>query len=247
MTVLGLPLLAGAALATLVGALAQRATGMGFALLAAPFLALLLGPASGIAVANVCGALAAAVSLAQTRHDLDTSRAAVLVPMGVLGILPGAIAVALLPAAPLTIAVAAVVLAGLGATMLLRGRTLPPSRPLAAVGGLAAGFMSVTAGVAGPGVVVYARATGWSQRGFAATAQLVFLVLSLVSLLARRTVPALPPAGWALLLLALVAGLVGGHLLAPRIDPERAMRAVLVAATAGALLALARGLAALLG
>ena len=241
MTELGLPLLAGAALATLVGALAQRATGMGFALLAAPFLTLLLGPASGIAVANVCGALAAAVSLAQTRHDLDTSRAAVLVPMGVLGILPGAIAVALLPAAPLTIAVAAVVLAGLGATMPLRGRTLPPSRPLAA------GFMSVTAGVAGPGVVVYARATGWSQRGFAATAQLVFLVLSLVSLLARCTVPALPPAGWALLLLALVAGLVGGHLLAPRIDPERAMRAVLVAATAGALLALARGLAALLG
>ena len=129
--------------------------------------------------------------------------------------------------------------------MLPRGRTLPPSRALAAVGGLAAGFMNVTAGAAGPVVVVYARATGWSHREFAATAQLIFLVLSVVSLAAKASVPALPIGGWAALLVALALGLWGGQRLAPRIDPERAMRVVLLAATAGALLALVRGLVAL--
>ena len=187
----------------------------------------------------------AGVTLAQTHHDVDRRRAAVLVPMGVVGVVPGAVAVALLPRAPLMVAVALLVLTGLGATVLPRGRTLPPSRALAAVGGLAAGFMNVTAGAAGPVVVVYARATGWSHREFAATAQLIFLVLSVVSLAAKASVPALPIGGWAALLVALALGLWGGQRLAPRIDPERAMRVVLLAATAGALLALVRGLVAL--
>lgn len=236
-----LPLL-GLAMTVLVGALAQRSTGMGFALLSAPFLVLVLGPFEGILVANVCGALSSALNLVAQRHDVDWPRAAMLVPMGVVGVVPGAIAVALIPEAPLMVAVSAVVIAGLALTLLLRGRTLPRSRSLGAAGGLASGFMNVTAGVGGPGVVIYARATGWPHRQFAATAQLQFLVLGIVSLLAKRALPALPPVSWAVLVLALLTGTIAGSWLGLRIPPERAMRIVMVLAVAGSLLALVRGL-----
>lgn len=246
MTGAGLLVMLGLAAATFVGAVAQRSTGMGFALLASPFLTLVLGPFEGILVANVCGTIASLLNLTQVWRDVDWSRAAVLVPMGVVGVVPGAIAVTLLPSAPLMVGVSAVVIVGLGLTMLLRGRTLPSSRLLAGTGGLASGFMNVTAGVGGPGVVVYARATGWEHHRFAATAQLHFMVLGIVSLAAKQSLPTLPALGWVSLLLALLLGLLAGNKLAPRIEPAMAMRIVMSVAMAGALIALARGAAALI-
>lgn len=246
MTDAGLLVLLGLAAATFVGAVAQRSTGMGFALLASPFLTLVLGPFEGILVANVCGSLASLLNLTQVWRDVDWRRAAVLVPTGVVGVVPGAIAVLVLPSPPLMIGVSTVVIIGLGLTMLLRGRTLPSSRALAGAGGLASGFMNVTAGVGGPGVVIYARATGWPHRHFAATAQLHFLALGIVSLVAKQALPTLPGIGWVSLLVALLLGLLVGNKLATRIEPALAMRIVMIVAMAGALLALTRGVAVLI-
>ena len=246
MTDADVPVLVGLAASTFVGAVAQRSTGMGFALLASPFLTLVLGPFEGILVANVCGTVASSMNLTQMWRDVDWRRAAVLAPAGLVGIVPGAIAVLMLPTAPLTIAVSSVVIVGLGLTMLLRGRTLPSSRALAAVGGMASGFMNVTAGVGGPGVVVYARATGWSHNHFAATAQLHFLTLGIASLLAKQALPSLPGIGWAALISALVLGLLVGNRVAPKIEPVTAMRLVIAIAMAGALVALIRGISSLL-
>lgn len=242
----GLPVLLGLAAATFVGAVAQRSTGMGFALLASPFLTLILGPFEGILVANVCGTVASALNLSQIWHDVDWRRAMVLVPTGVIGVIPGAIAVLVAPTAPLMVGVSLVVIVGLALTLLLRGRSIPNSRSLAAIGGLASGFMNVTAGVGGPGVVIYARATGWPHRNFAATAQLHFLVLGVTSLLAKQSLPTLPGMGWVALTVALVSGLLVGNRLAPRLDPLLAMRLVMIVAIAGASLALLRGIAVLI-
>lgn len=242
----GLLVLLGLAGATFVGAVAQRSTGMGFALLAAPFLTLVLGPFEGILVANVAGTVAAALNLSQVWRDVEWRRALVLVPTGVLGVVPGAIVVLIAPSAPLMIGVSLVVIVGLASTLLLRGRTLPNSRSLAAAGGLASGFMNVTAGVGGPGVVVYARATAWPHRHFAATAQLHFLALGIASLTAKQALPTLPGIGWGALAVALLGGLLVGNRLALRIDAALAMRLVMIVATAGAMVALLRGLAALL-
>jgi len=241
MTDTGPLVLLGLAAATFVGAVAQRSTGMGFALLASPFLTLVLGPFQGILVANVCGTVSAALNLTQVWHDVDWRRAAMLVPMGVIGVVPGAIAVIILPSAPLMIGVSLVVIIGLALTILLRGRTLPSSPWLAATGGLTSGFMNVTAGVGGPGVVVYARATNWPHRHFAATAQLHFCALGVASLAAKRALPTLPPTGWGALLVALLLGLLVGNRLASRIEPTLAMRLVMIVAMAGAIIALVRG------
>ncbi|WP_246955929.1 sulfite exporter TauE/SafE family protein [Brachybacterium sp. Marseille-Q7125] len=246
MTDAGTLAMLGLAAATFAGAVAQRSTGMGFALLASPFLTLVLGPFEGILVANVCGSVASLLNLTQVWRDVDWSRAAILVPMGLVGVVPGAIAVLLLPTAPLMIGVSAVVIIGLGLTMMLRGRTLPSSRTLAAAGGLASGFMNVTAGVGGPGVVVYARATGWPHHRFAATAQLQFLTLGIASLLSKQSLPALTAVGWSALLASLILGLLVGNWISPKIEPELAMRLVMAVAIGGAVLAFGRGLASLL-
>jgi uncharacterized membrane protein YfcA len=233
------------ALSVFIGALAQRATGMGFALLASPFLVLVLGPLQGVLVVNAASVLATALILTQVWRDVDRSRAKFLVPMGVVGIVPGTIAVALLPSAPLTIAISVLVLIGLGLTVMLGQRSIPSSPALAATGGFASGFMGVTAGVSGPGVVVYARATGWEHRSFAATAQLQGLVLGIVSLLAKWSLPTLSGPGWVALLIALGGGLAVGDLLSRRIDGNAAMRVVVVIAFAGAIGALVQGVLAL--
>lgn len=238
-------LMLGVMLSILAGALSQRATGMGFALLSAPFLVLVLGPLQGILVVNAASVVANSLILVRVWHDVDWPRAKVLVPMGALGVVPGAIAVALLPEAPLTIVVSLSVILGLGTTLLTRGHPLPPSTALAAAGGLASGFMNVTAGVGGPGVVVYARATGWEHHRFAATVQLHGLVLGIVSLLAKGALPTFSLTGWGLLLLVLVGGLALGEMIARRVDGAGMMRPVAVIAMVGALLALLRGVLAL--
>ncbi len=237
----GLLVLVGLATATFVGAVAQRSTGMGFALLASPFLTLVLGAFEGILVANVCGTVASALNLSQIWRDVDGRRALVLVPMGVLGVIPGAIAVLIAPQAPLMVGVSLVVIVGLALTMLLRGRTLPNSRALAAAGGLASGFMNVTAGVGGPGVVIYARATAWPHRHFAATAQLQFFTLGIVSLTAKQALPTLPVLGWVVLGASMLGGLLVGNRLSTRLDPALAMRLVMIVAMTGAAVALLRG------
>ncbi|MGP9845463.1 sulfite exporter TauE/SafE family protein [Brachybacterium sp. 107] len=238
----GLLLTLSMALSVFIGAVSQRANGMGFALLSAPFLVLVLGPLQGMLAVNAASVLANSLILVQVWRDVDWPRAKLLVPMGVVGVLPGAVAVELLPEAPLTIVVSLLVVLGLGVTNLLRGRTVPPSAVLGAAGGFTSGFMGVTAGVAGPGVVVYARATGWEHRHFAATAQLHGVALGIVSLAAKRALPSFEPSGWIALLVSLLVGLLVGDRLSRRIDGAAAMRVVVLIAMAGALLALGRGM-----
>ena len=90
--------------------------------------------------------------------------------------------------------------------------------------------------------MVYALATQWEHRRFAATAQLHFAVLSVAALLAKWSLPSLPVAGWAMLMGLLVIGLLGDNVLARWVHGARAMRWVIVIAMVGALLSLIQGL-----
>ena len=234
--------LALAALAVLAGAVSVRTTGMGFALLSSPFLVMALGPVEGILVTNVCGIVAALLNLTVVRADLDWGRAAKVVPAGLVGTVPGALLVLWLPAPVLAIAISLLVLGGLLFTIGSRSLQVPNSYWVGAGGGFASGVMTVTAGVGGPGLVIYALATQWEHRGFAATAQLHFAVLGAAALVAKWSLPTLPVSGWALLLVMMVVGLLGGNVLARWVHGPRAMRWVIVGAMAGALLSLIQGL-----
>ena len=234
--------LALAGVAVLAGAMAVRTTGMGFALLSSPFLVMALGPFEGILVTNVCGIVAATLNLTIVHADLDWRRAASVVPAGIVGTVPGALLVLWLPPAVLAIAISLLVITGLLFTVASRSLQVPNSPWVGATGGFASGLMNVTAGVGGPGLVVYALATRWEHRSFAATAQLHFAVLGVAALVAKWSLPSLSVTGWVVLLGLLVAGLIGGNVLARWVHGARATRWVIVIAMVGALISLTQGL-----
>ena len=231
--------------AVLAGAITMRVTGMGFSLVAAPFLVLALGPREGVLVANVCGTVSALLNLTQLYRQVDWRRVAWLIPAGLAGVWLGGLVVHRLSAALLAVVVSVLVLIGLLLTVLGRRAVLSPSPVVAGAAGLAAGFMTATAAVGGPALVIYALATRWQQARFAATAQLYFAVLGGAAVVQLGGPPAIPLPGWLALAAALALGLVAGSVLARHLNAQQAMRLVVGVATLGALLSLVQGLRAL--
>jgi uncharacterized membrane protein YfcA len=224
-----------------VGAGVQRVSGIGFALISAPLLVLLLGPYDGIVVANLLAVIVAATTLASTWRDVDRSRAWVLVPTGLVGVIPGVIVSRTLPTDLLQVVIGALIVVGM-VLVLFRSQASASATTRTNVGtGLISGFMTATAGVGGPALTVYAVATEWPQRAFAATAQLCFIGQSTLSI-ALKGLPDLSLPKIAVLVLVVAAGLACGHLLAGRVPEVIARRFVIGLALLGATAAIAKGI-----
>ncbi|GAB2623541.1 sulfite exporter TauE/SafE family protein [Pseudactinotalea suaedae] len=218
-----------------LGAGLQRLSGMGFALVASPFLVLTVGPFEAVLITNVCGVISSLMNLTLMRRDVQWRRVLRFTPFALIGIGLGALVVAALPADPLAVTIGVTVLVAIGVTVLMPTRRLHDSLPISAGFGAASGFMNVTAGVGGPAMAVYAVATQWQHRHFAASAQVHFAVISLTSLLARRALPSIDTAGWLVTIAAILVGTFVGQRLAGRFAEATMMRVVIVLATAGAL------------
>jgi len=232
--------------AVFVGSSMQRITGMGFALVAAPFLVLLLGPIDGIVLVNACAIFTAGLILPRVIRHIDWRRYAVLSCFALLGIVPGAVVVQHVPGAWLQISIGLLLATALTVSVTLRRATLRDSPGVRAVAGSASGFMNATAGVGGPAVSMYAMATHWSQRGFAATMQPYFITVSGASLVAKLIFGAAEPPQltlltWLLIAAACAAGLVLGELLERVIEAHIARRMLVVIAYAGAAGTIVRG------
>ncbi|WP_448641616.1 TSUP family transporter [Geodermatophilus sp. URMC 63] len=238
----------GLAAAVALGAGTQRITGLGFALVSAPFLVLLLGPFAGVLVVNVLGVAAAVLVLAQVRRDVDVRRGLLLSAPALLAVLPGAWVARHTAPAVLQVLVGGSVVVALLALLVIgrrsgaRGGSAPGTGPGPVVlAGAASGFMNATAGVGGPALTVYAVATGWPQRAFAATAQLCFTVIGAATV-AAKGLPSLPVVDWAVAAAALAAGLVAGTALSTRVRPSAARAAALALALVGSLATVVDGL-----
>ncbi len=235
-----------------VGCCVQRVAGLGFGLLAAPVMALLLGPVQGVVLVNATAVLTAGLVLTRVRPDVDWRRFSLLGGAALVGIVPGAVLALSVPSAWLELVVGVLVLVAL-ATTLLAGRAPAVSGRAPAVGaGLLAGVMNATAGVGGPAFSVYGVASRWPQRSLAATLQPLFMLTGAASAATKLVLDpgALPDVGWPALVAVVVAVLVGvaaGDLLARRTSPARARAALVVVASLGALAVAARGASDLLG
>jgi len=234
-------------IAVFVGSSLQRITGMGFALVAAPFLVLLLGPIDGIILVNACAVVTAGLILPRVIRHVDWRRYAVLASFALLGIIPGAVVVQHVPGAWLQVSIGALLAVALTVSVTLRRATLRDTIAVRAVSGAASGFMNATAGVGGPAVSMYAIATHWPQRAFAATMQPYFLTIAAASLVAKLTFggadpPQLTLTSWLLIAASCVAGLLLGELLARVIEPRIARRMLVVIAYAGAVATIVRGI-----
>lgn len=237
-------------LAIFVGAAMQRLTGLGFALVAAPFVVLLMGPVTGIVLVNICGVAASLLVLFRVFRYVDWKKYLLLASAAMVGVVPGAVVVKYVPGAWLQIAVGLIVLVSL--TVSLRMPSFPPEtgvKPML-VAGAASGIMNTTAGVGGPAMSVYAVAAKWDQRSFAATMQPYFLTIGVASVVAKyvaapSSMPVMEPWQWAALGLAILAGLVAGEVLSKSITPSTARVLMVVLAYGGATAATIAGLVAL--
>lgn len=246
--------LAGLAAAVLLGAGTQRITGLGFALVASPFLVLVLGAFTGVLVVNLLGSITSALVLLQVRREVQVRRALLLALPAVLAVVPGAWIARRASPEVLQVIVGGCVVAALVTVLGVQRRLAGSERDETRTGsgtlgaltaGAASGLMNVTAGVGGPAITVYAVATQWQQRSFAATAQLYFTIVGTASLLAKGGLPSLPVAEWATAGVALTTGIGIGTWLQAHVSASSARSAAIGLAVLGGTLTLAKGLAGL--
>lgn len=238
MGTLVLPVLAG--VGVLAGAATQRATGLGFALVAAPFLVQVLGARTGVGLANLLSAVLCALVLLRTWRAVDWRRMAWLSVPGVLVVPLGALVVRTLPEPPLLVVVGGLAVGAMLLVQFNERAALLRGRSGAVTAGAMSGLMNVTAGLGGPMITVHALSEGWDLRRFVATAQGCLLLTNCVSLSAKG-LPDIPLRGLAAAVALVLAGVVAGEWLASRVDPALVRRLMIAVALLGGLAAVLRG------
>lgn len=237
----------------LVGAVAQRIAGLGFALLIAPFLVIILGPHAGVLLVNICGVVSSAIIVGRVWRDIDWSMFRWLVVPSLFGSIPGSFLAVVIPSAPLSVTVGVVVLVALTVSLVLqRSDVVLRGNAPKVVAGFTAGLTNSMAGVGGPAVSAYAVLSRWPQRPFAATLQPFFVCIGSVTLVAKLLLdpsqaPLLAPWMWVAIGLAIVGGIVAGEKLGRFVRDDQARLFVIVIAFVGAAFAVVKGLADLLG
>jgi hypothetical protein len=228
--------------AVLVGALAQRLTGIGFSLIVAPALTFAIGPSAGVDLTNLLTLLVAFAVLVTSACRVDLARSSLLVPAGLMGVLPGSILVHLLPARPLQVAVGAI--AGLGLLTVVAAPRLRvrSSRAVTICAGVGSGLTTALAGAGGPALTIYAVATHWPQQEFIATGQLNYAIQAALAL-AIKGLPSFPAAWFSGAAAAILAGLASGAYLASRTSGDRSRQVTIVLAGLAALATVIAGAA----
>lgn len=231
--------------AIFTGSVLQRVTGMGFALVAAPFIVLITGPVTGVILVNVCAALTSATVLVRVQacglEEVSAPR-----PAAFTGIVPGAFVVQKVPAPWLEVFVGGTVLIALATSQMFQSSSWRPgAKPLAAAGSVS-GFMNATAGVGGPALSVYALRIRWEQTEFAATMQPYFMTIGVASVAAKlaakpSSLPELSLWVWAVIVASILAGLATGDLLLRRTGAQTARRLMFVLGYVGSIATVARG------
>ncbi|GAB3624977.1 sulfite exporter TauE/SafE family protein [Mariniluteicoccus endophyticus] len=237
-----------AALAVLVGATLQRVSGTGVGLVVAPTLSVLLGPAHGVLVTNAVATVSGFLIMLTVLRDVDWGRFRWIIAAAVPGAVAGAWLVHELPAAWLQLIIGGVVLVALLTSVALPDLPEVRGRVPLATAGLVGGLFNTTAGVAAPAMVVYARASRWDQKSFAATLQPTFMSMGALSVALKTAMSpnglaGLPP-WWvlpAVVAVVLTGAWLGGRLSA-RVRPDQARALALTLAGVGGVVAVVKGL-----
>ncbi|MBD8062295.1 sulfite exporter TauE/SafE family protein [Actinomycetaceae bacterium Sa1BUA1] len=231
--------------AVVLGAVLQRTSGMGTGLVVSPTFVLLIGPVAGVVLTNITTVVSALALTVVMRADIDWPRFLRIAPTIVVGSVPAALLVRAADAGWLEVVIGAALLVAL-APMALSWQLPDLGRAAAPVAGLTGGFLNTAVGVGGPAVLIYAQATSWPQRAFAATLQPIFLTMGLVSLLTKTVTGAaaggLP--GWPLVVAAVAAvpvGVLVGGRVARHVPAATARRVAVAVVVLGATATLVRG------
>ncbi len=209
-----------AAVAVLLGAGLQSATGFGFALVSAPILFALLGPQQAVTAGALLGIELSTLTLATERRipQVLGGEAFALVAWSLPGLALGAVALRELPDRALSALVAAGVLAALALRLRVRARgsgervAVPVRWGRTAVAGVTSGALSTATSLSGPPLVLLLLARGVSAEQMRDTLAAIFVALSALSAVALLIAGAfVVPEGVVVLLAAGLAGQVLGR------------------------------------
>lgn len=236
--------------AVLIGAIFQRMTGLGVGLVAGPVLTVLLGPLSGVTMVNGLSIINAVNNAWSVRKQTDWKRFRILSAALILGSLPAVAVVYFLNGPILLIVVGLLVLLALGISLFPTERfTISQEAKGPMIGfGIAAGFMSTVAGIAGPSLTVYARLSNWDYRDFVATLHPILLVANTVSFLLKVILiggldfDGAPTWLWIAAVAMIFVGAWLGDIVNAKTSTSMAKRIATILAAAGAAVVLVRGL-----
>lgn len=229
----------------------QRVAGMGLGLIAAPVLAIAMGPIQGVMVVNLLAMVNAALTAYTVRKHIDWKRCFYIGSVFVVGSIAGAMLIKAVSNAVLLILFGTLILIALFMVSLLKGKMPEPRGKLPLiVTGIIGGFTNTLAAVAGPVITVYAQAAKWDHRSFAATLQPLFVISGGTSFLVKSFMGAgglgdTSPWVWPVGLLGMFIGIFLGTKLSKVISRAKAHKLALFLASAGGISALVRGFIAL--
>ena len=237
-----------AAVAALVGAFVQSASGMGFALVLSPAVFAVMEPVEAVTTLLVLGlALNLLVLFEGGRgQHVDWRRAAPVLVAALPGLIAGAVLLTRLSKDVLQVAVGVAVIAAAGWQLERRRRRIHPR--LAPGAGAAAGFVSglltTSISISGPPIALWLEARGARPEEFRATLAGSFLVLNLAGgavVVAGEGSGSVEVATVLPLLGLVVAGYALGALAFRRIDGDRFFTLVLALVACTGLASVAAG------
>jgi uncharacterized protein len=221
------------AFAMLAGALANSVSGMGFGLVCAPLLALVMDPRQAAALTILMSSPSGALVLFHDRRSVRVKDAALILVPGVLTAPLWAIALANMNQGSLARAAGATVLLSVALLAVgVRSQRLAGTAG-AVVAGAASSAMTLLAAVGGPPVAVYAMNAGWDASRVRATLQAIFLPLNGVALIALG-LPQWQSSVYLPALVGLATGLLVGVRIVRWVGPRLAGNLTLLLAAASA-------------
>ncbi|MBV7363296.1 sulfite exporter TauE/SafE family protein [Actinomycetaceae bacterium TAE3-ERU4] len=158
----------------------QGVAGMGFGMIAVPFLVWHFGAIDGITWANVCGLMVAAGLFWMNREAVEWQKVGLFLIGSVPAIFATVYLLKAIPEEKIHFFVGALMLGMVIFSLLALKLPAVSGRWPALLTGFLGGFLSLSVAQSGPVMAAYAQATRWPQKSFAATLQPYFLALALI-------------------------------------------------------------------
>ena len=172
----------GVFLAVAVASAAQALSGFGFALIATPLVAVLVGPKEAVVGLTIVGPVLTTQLWLRDRGSVDRDATGVITVAALLGMPLGILVLTRADERTLTALIAIAVIAF--ALLLGRGLRVPARRSTDVVAGFTAGVLATSTGTSGPPIVIALSAKEMAPTVFRSTISVIFLIQSGVALLA---------------------------------------------------------------
>ncbi|HEY4535535.1 MAG TPA: sulfite exporter TauE/SafE family protein [Enteractinococcus sp.] len=226
----------------------QRITGLGFAMLTAPFAVVALGTHQGIMLITALAIIASLCMLPGMWHDIDWSRVGGIGIPAALSVVPAAWLGARIDGAIIYLLVGVLVIVGLSVALLMRGSGEPIThRGAQFLTGMGAGAGSVLAGIGGPAVTIFGVVSRWPVASFAASLQPIWILTASATLAGRSwfmgsTLPELTWWMWGVAAVGIAVGMWAGQRALGKVKDQVVFGIVIVLAMTGAVLSVITGI-----